>query len=248
MPAWVVPAAIAAGGAIINAFQGWRAKKANEGYIRQQNAYNSPQSQMQRFQAARLNPNLIYSQGNPGNQSQTMTQPESLTRAGSDFTSSYNQSSLAQSQVATQSVTRDAIKAKTAVSKLQAAVLAANPFLDRGYLDSVISSMWATAQEKLANARVAGAKADWFTGEKYFTVDGVEMHGPAGVLKMETELKTLIQKFDLGTADQKIKAQVLQSKEFQNALSEIQLKWLRDGDITPQHIFQGIMLLLSKFR
>lgn len=34
-----------------------------------QNQYNSPASQMARFKAAGLNPNLIYSQGNPGNAS-----------------------------------------------------------------------------------------------------------------------------------------------------------------------------------
>lgn len=32
-----------------------------------QNAYNSPEAQMQRFKDAGLNPNLIYGQGNPGN-------------------------------------------------------------------------------------------------------------------------------------------------------------------------------------
>ncbi|AXH77710.1 MAG: DNA pilot protein [Microviridae sp.] len=35
-----------------------------------QNAYNSPASQMARFKAAGLNPNLIYSQGNSGNATQ----------------------------------------------------------------------------------------------------------------------------------------------------------------------------------
>jgi len=248
MPAWVVPAAIAAGGALVNMFQGWRARKVNEGYIRQQNEYNSPKSQMARFQAAGLNPNLVYSQGNPGNQSTTLSQPESLQNAGTVFSDSYNRSSLAQSQVATQAVQRDRARAMIEVNKLQAQVLAQNPYLDSTYLSAVVQSMIATATEKTANARVAGVKADWFTGDEAMMVDGVRMHGPAGVLKMETELKTLIQNFDLGTADQKIKAEVLQSKEFQNALSEIQLKWLRDGDITPQHIFQGIMLLLSKLK
>lgn len=33
-----------------------------------QNAYNSPAAQMQRYREAGLNPNLIYSQGSPGNQ------------------------------------------------------------------------------------------------------------------------------------------------------------------------------------
>ena len=34
-----------------------------------QNAYNTPAAQMQRYRDAGLNPNLIYSQGNPGNAS-----------------------------------------------------------------------------------------------------------------------------------------------------------------------------------
>lgn len=37
--------------------------------IREQNEYNSPANQMARYQEAGLNPNLIYSQGNSGNQS-----------------------------------------------------------------------------------------------------------------------------------------------------------------------------------
>ena len=37
--------------------------------VQQQNEYNSPVAQMQRYAQAGLNPNLVYSQGNPGNQS-----------------------------------------------------------------------------------------------------------------------------------------------------------------------------------
>lgn len=40
----------------------------NEALIDKQNAYNAPKAQMGRFSEAGLNPNLIYSQGNPGNQ------------------------------------------------------------------------------------------------------------------------------------------------------------------------------------
>lgn len=39
----------------------------NIAFWRMQNEYNSPQAQMQRFQAAGLNPHLIYGQGNAGN-------------------------------------------------------------------------------------------------------------------------------------------------------------------------------------
>lgn len=246
MPAWVLPAAIAAGSALINAIQTRRTRKFNEGYLKAQNDYNSPRSQIARFQQAGLNPHLIYGQGSPGNQTTTLSAPESIQRSGSDFVSSFNQSYLAQSQVAAQGAQKLRTEAMTEVNKLQAKVLQGNPYLNSSYVDAVVQSMIATATQKANDARVSGTKADWFTGEKSMNIDGVAMHGPAGVLKMETELKSLIQRFDLGSSDLKIKAEVLQSKEFQNALSEIQLKWLKDGDITPQHIFQGILLLLSK--
>jgi hypothetical protein len=42
----------------------------NKEMVNLQNQYNSPLAQMQRFKDAGLNPNLIYGQGTPGNQSQ----------------------------------------------------------------------------------------------------------------------------------------------------------------------------------
>lgn len=44
-----------------------RQKNDNIEFWNMQNNYNSPQAQMARFQAAGLNPNLIYGQGNSGN-------------------------------------------------------------------------------------------------------------------------------------------------------------------------------------
>jgi len=44
-----------------------RQKADNLAFWNTQNEYNSPQAQMKRFQAAGLNPNMIYGQGNPGN-------------------------------------------------------------------------------------------------------------------------------------------------------------------------------------
>ena len=47
------------------------------------NEYNTPAAQMQRFQDAGLNPNLMYSQGNPGN---TATSLPKYQQARADFT------------------------------------------------------------------------------------------------------------------------------------------------------------------
>lgn len=58
-------------------FNNRRKKEAELAYQRQvdfwnmQNEYNSPASQMARYKAAGLNPNLIYGQGNPGNATST---------------------------------------------------------------------------------------------------------------------------------------------------------------------------------
>jgi len=45
----------------------------NIDFWRMQNAYNTPEQQMQRFKSAGLNPNLIYGQGNAGNAGQIAT-------------------------------------------------------------------------------------------------------------------------------------------------------------------------------
>jgi len=50
-----------------------RQKQDNLDFWNLQNTYNSPQAQMQRFQEAGLNPNLIYGQGNSGNAGSVQT-------------------------------------------------------------------------------------------------------------------------------------------------------------------------------
>jgi len=50
-----------------------RQKQDNLSFWNLQNEYNSPQSQMNRFQEAGLNPNLIYGQGNSGNSGSVQT-------------------------------------------------------------------------------------------------------------------------------------------------------------------------------
>lgn len=81
----IISSAIALGGVLLNGYYSKRnidlqnkANKdlANQEYQQnlsmwnQQNAYNSPLAQMQRYRQAGLNPNLIYGQGNNGNAGQ----------------------------------------------------------------------------------------------------------------------------------------------------------------------------------
>jgi len=82
LPFAALGAAASLAGGVMSANANQRANDQNLAYNREmyelqkrdalefwnmQNEYNSPQMQMKRFQEAGLNPNLVYSQGNPGN-------------------------------------------------------------------------------------------------------------------------------------------------------------------------------------
>jgi len=235
MPAWVVPAAIAAGGAIINSVQNWRARKINENYVRTQNEYNSPRSQMQRYQAAGLNPHLVYSQGTPGNQSESLRAPEAMSRVGTDAASTYNQSSLAQSQVAARDVQNERTRTLTEIDKLKGEVIARNPLLNDTALNAVIDTLVSAANIKRSEAGIR-------ENDKFYSDASRQLQ----VNKLYKEVELLEQKFKLGELDGKIKAEVLESKEFQNAILEVQKKFMTEADITPQHVLQFIQLLLMK--
>lgn len=232
MPPWVAPAAIAAGTAILNALARRRERKLNERYLDRQNQYNTPQWQMMRYKQAGLNPALIYSQGNPGNQSAPLTAPSGSP--GTELASVYNSSRIADTQQSVGEARVEQSKAITQLNKLQAEVLSKNPMLNESYVNGLVNSMIATANEKMNQANISGVQAAW-TREN-------------GMAKMNAELRLLEQRFNLGTQDQAIKAEVLESKEFQNAFSELQLKFLKDFQITPQHILDFVKIFLIKIK
>lgn len=238
--AWVVPAIMAGGQLLSTALQNHAAKKRTA----EMNAYNSPAAQMRRYQKAGLNPNLIYSQGTPGNQS-----APAPTQGYHNVTESlplYNQTRMVDSQVQAQNAATVQKLAAAELANIQAKVAAANPLLDQNYLDALVSSMQSAAEIKAADSAMTKMKSDWYTGKQSWNVDGKEMHGPAGAMLLEMELKNIMQKFDLGTQDKAIKAEILKSKEFQNEILEVQKRFMTNGDITPQHILQFVQLLLMK--
>lgn len=261
MPAWILPAAMAVGQLIGNIIQQRKQNKenrklaefqntANQEALDKQLEYNTPANQMSRFQDAGLNPNLIYGQGNPGSQSEPLRYPEikptDYQRSMEGILPLANQTALAQSQVQAQNAQTRRTGVLTQLNQLQIRVMERNPLLNETGFKAIIDSLKSSAEIKAADSSVKSATADWFHGKESFNINGVPMHGPAGVLKLETELKLLEQRFNLGTLDGKIKAEVLNSKEFQNAILEVQKKWMTDSQVTPQHIYQFIQLLLMK--
>jgi len=218
---------------------------ANERYLDKQNEYNTPANQMARYKQAGLNPNLIYGQGNPGNQSQPLSYPEigrTDYQRGMDLNllPLINQTMMTQSQVqATDAKTRQTT-VLTALNQLQTRVLAANPLLDNEGFKATIDSLKSAAEIKASEATVAGIRSSFANAEDFRT--GLKFEET----KLFRELDLLEQKYKLGSLDGKIKAEVLSSKSFQNDILEIQKRWMVDGEITPQHILQFLQLILMK--
>lgn len=255
---WMIPAAVSAIAGLIGQRQQRKANQrladsqnvANIEFQRQQNEYNTPANQMSRYQAAGLNPNLVYGQGNPGNQSSPVSYPDvqrtDYQSMPGQLAPLLNQTAMTVSQTAAIDAKTRQTFALTELNKLQARVIEANPLLDNSGFKATIQSLVSAAEIKAGEASLMNQKVDWSTGNKSFNINGVPTHGPAGVLKMEQELNLLEQRFKLGGLDAQLKAEVLTSKEFQNAILEVQKKWAVDGEITPQHILQFIQLLLTK--
>lgn len=250
MPAWLIPAiagaASLAGNLIGPKVQGnanlqvakYQHKKNME-LLKYQQDYDSPASQMARYKAAGLNPNLIYSQGTSGNMNSAPQfpdiQPANYQQAAQNIGNiptqvlqQSNQLELMKSQTNLTDAKAQESSVKQDLMRSQQQLIAANPYLNKDYVSAMVSTLEATAQIKLQEVAFNPISKDLQNRKTLQDIENLE------------------QKFRLGESDQKIKAQIIESKDFQNALQKIQLDWLKNGDVTPQHIYQGILLLLSK--
>lgn len=202
--------------------------------------YNSPEQQMTRFKNAGLNPNLIYGQGTPGNMTEApkARAPEApnLMEVFGGLGTQVQQARLMRSQADLTDNKTVESGVKRSLMSAQKALVEANPYLNEQYVRSMVTMMESTAtiKQNERNALIThpgnlGSPADMNLGQQ----------------KIMKEVELLQQRFNLNALDAKIKAEVIQGKEFNNALQEIQVKWMKDAEITPQHIYTGIMLLLQ---
>lgn len=209
----------------------------------EQRVYDSPEAQMARYKAAGLNPHLIYGSGSgaSGGTFPISTQGIAPSRIDApsasypDVAGSFLQagSTLAQTDL-TESKTVESGYKQEALS-IQNAIAKANPMLDPSVAEWVRTSTQETARLKALESR------QWMT---------MTHSGGDGIMRIQQkingELETMYQKIGLNNADQKIRNEILQSKEFENAIKQIQLNWLKDADVTPQHIYQAILMILTK--
>lgn len=194
--------------------------------------FNSPVNQRRRLEQAGMNPNLAYQLGSTGNMERL--QPVDIQMAYADLGTKFAQNRLMNEQANLVGTKVDESGVRQDLMKAQRSLVEANPNLSPGYVQSLVTIMESTA-------RVKKQESDFLLSGQQST--GATTQGQA---KMMLEINDLAQRVGLHNQDAAIKAKIIQSKEFQNALQDIQLKWMRDKEITPQHIYMGIMLLLQK--
>lgn len=203
--------------------------------------YNAPSAQMQRFKDAGLNPNLMYGQGSAGNwdspQKYPDIQPANYQAALSNLGTQVQQARLMSSQADLNYQKKDESGIKQDLMKAQKDLVKANPYLDANYMNALINNMVYSTSIKESQSMLMNYQAKTYDQATGYSI---------GEQKINADLQLLEQRFKLNQADLKVKAQIIQSKDFENALKEIQVNWMKNKEITPQHIYMGIMLLLQK--
>lgn len=207
----------------------------------EQREYDSASAQMARYKAAGLNPHLIYGSGggaggafpvDAGSLPGVNLQPPNA--AYPDIAGNFLGAgqTLANTQLA--QARQGEVQMNTALKEIQIDIAKTNPMLNPSVASWVSTSMMEGARLKALESR------SWMSGS-----DGGRM--PIKITqKVNAELEVQLQKIGLNTEDLKIKNQILESKEFENMIKEVQVRWLKDGEITPQHFYQGLMLIMSK--
>lgn len=217
----------------------------------EQRIYDSPAQQMARYKAAGLNPHLIYGSGSSsGSAFPIQSQGIAPTRIdapsasygdiGTDF---LRAGQMAAQTEYTEQKTVHTI-AQKALTDITTEIAKTNPMLDEQVYLKTIEQLKAVAefkekearewtkprqiQESLGGLDIGVTKTSWITE------------------KVENEVEAMSQRLGLNAADLKIRNEILQSKDFENAIKKIQVDWLKDGDLSPEHIRQGLMLILSK--
>lgn len=204
--------------------------------------YDSPQAQMQRYIEAGLNPNLIYGSGASsggafpvdfGGVAPARLEAPDASLQLPDLAGSFIRNAQAiNSANLTEAKTQESLMKQQSIA-IQNEIAKANPMLRPEVAASVADMMERTASKK--------ALENWA-----WTQIGEGDTKARVWRKVEADLEAAVQRLGLNTKDLAIKNQILQSKEFENVIKEINAKWMQDKEITPEHIRQGLMLILSR--
>lgn len=214
----------------------------------EQRAYDSPEAQMQRFIEAGLNPHMIYGGGSgSAGQAFPMNAPSlpgaqmgQVDASYPDVAGDFIRASQAMSSMQLNQARTELVQMQEQVAEVQKEIAQSNPMLNPNVAKAVSEMMLSNAQAKMNENREL-----WMQREE--TSEMVWRKYTLGADKIRSEVESAMQKLGLNTADLAIKNKILESKEFENVVKELNAKWLKDADITPEHFRQGLMLILQRF-
>lgn len=227
----------------------WNKRAAQDTYEmnrkiqQEQRIYDSPKAAMGRFLEAGLNPNMIYGSGSAGSGgafpfSYHVAPPSAQYP---DVAQSYLQAGQTMAQTGYLGARTSESNVSQALKQVQIDIARTNPMLNPDVAARVAEQLESTALLKAREAQYM--KSHWYEDT---TPEGMARSRRLYVVKIESEVEAMVQKLGLNTEDLAIKNQILESKEFENMMKEVQAKWLQDADISPEHIRQGLMLILGK--
>lgn len=197
-------------------------------------AYNSPKAQMARFEEAGLNPNLIYGQGTPGITTGSNVKAEGniqrLDMLGGIFESVAlgKELELKDAQIEQIKTNTELLKTKGGSETWKQKRMEQ----DWNYLENNYPELL----DKLRRENRIGSATE---EDKIWKTKADAIH--AGQL-IETELL----KQGLMQQDGTIKAEVLKGKALQNAILDMQKRFVESGEFNATHFWQAIMMILSK--
>lgn len=206
----------------------------------EQRLYDSPAAQRQRFIEAGLNPHMMYGGGASGGSAFPFQAPSmpgynmgQVDASYPDVAGSFIGAQQAAASMQLARARTNVAEQDAALRSVQVEIAKNNPMLDSRVAQWVSNAMLDTARLKSLESQTWAA----LDGEGRRRVSA----------RIDAEINALVQKLGLNTADLKVKNAILESKEFENAVKEVQAKFMKDGDISPEHIRQALMLLLGKF-
>lgn len=211
----------------------------------EQRKYDSPEAQMARYLAAGLNPHMIYGSGSSAGQAfpihagnMPAVNIEAPSAAYPNPVASFLGASQSLAQLDLTRARAEETSYSAALKDAQADLIRANPMLRPEVAQQIAETMLATAdlKEKEAQYRKNAWVDDPETGN----------YRRVYVAKIQGEVESLIKRNNLLSEDAAIRAEILSSKKFMNDLLEVQVKWLKDAEVSPEHIRQALMLLFSR--
>lgn len=206
----------------------------------EQRKYDNPRSQMDRYLEAGLNPNMIYGNGSSagqafpidaGNMPGVNIQPPSARYP--DIAGSFMAAGQMSAQTQLAQARAGEVEMSIAYKSVLLDIAKTNPMLNPEVAGWVATTMQEMARVKAMEAR------SWLA-------DPADVGGEKSNIyrKVQAEVDAMVQRLGLNTADLAVKNRILESKEFANAILEVQKKWMVDNEITPQvGLSAGMMLL-----